>query len=169
MPLLGYDKWERFEGVIQRAISACEQTGNVVEDHFPGAGKMVSLGSGAGREVSNYHLSRLACYLVAMNGDPRKSEIAAAQTYFAVSTRKNEMHQLRKEQQARLMTRLKVSESYKALGKAASVSGVESEFFGIFIDAGYMGLHQHTLEELRCSEYSWLGPLAHCVCGGEYA
>lgn len=89
MPLLGYDKWERFEGVIQRAISACEQTGNVVEDHFPGAGKMVSLGSGAGREVSNYHLSRLACYLVAMNGDPRKSEIAAAQTYFAVSTRKN--------------------------------------------------------------------------------
>ena len=95
---------------------------------------MVALGSGAEREIEDYHLSRLACYLVAMNGDPRKPEIAAAQTYFAVSTRKNEMHQLRKEQQARLMTRLKVSESYKALGKAASASSVESEFFGIFID-----------------------------------
>jgi DNA-damage-inducible protein D len=149
MPLLGYDKWERFNGTIQRAITACEQTGNRVDNHFPGAGRMVKLGSGAEREVKDYHLSRLACYLIAQNGDPRKPEIAAAQVYFAISTRAHEMHELRKEQENRLEMRLKVSESYKALGQAAQQAGVQSESFGIFIDAGYLGLHRHTVEELK--------------------
>src|SRR5439155_15530776 len=92
-PLLGYDKWERFEGAIKRAITACEQVGQIVQNHFPGSGKMVRLGSGAEREVKDYSLSRFACYLVAQNGDPRKPEIAAAQAYFAISTSQHELAQ----------------------------------------------------------------------------
>jgi DNA-damage-inducible protein D len=149
MPLLGYDKWERFHNVIKKAMTACQESGNVVEDHFPSAGKIVELGANATRSVQDYTLSRLACYLIAQNGDPRKPEIAAAQLYFAVSTRANEMHQLREEQERRLEMRLKVSESYKQLGEAAKQAGVQSETFGIFIDAGYLGLHRHTLQELK--------------------
>lgn len=150
MPLLGYGKrWQHFEAVIKKAMIACSETGNRVEDHFTDAGKMVKLGSGSRRNVVDYYLSRLACYLVAQNGDPRKPEIAATQVYFAVSTRAHEMHQIREEQEKRLAMRLKVSESYKQLGKAAQQSGVQSDTFGIFIDAGYLGLHQHTLQELK--------------------
>jgi DNA-damage-inducible protein D len=150
MPLLGYGKkWQNFEGVIKKAMIACEESGNIVANHFTGVSKMVSIGSGAQRPQNDYHLSRFACYLIAMNGDPRKAEIAAAQVYFAVSTRSHEIQQLFKEQQERLAMRLKVSDSYKALAEAAAVSGVQSEFFGIFIDAGYMGLHRHTVEELK--------------------
>lgn len=109
MPLLGYDKWERFAGAIKRATTSCKKTGNSIEDHFPGAGKMIELGKGGQREVDDYYLSRFACYLIAQNGDPRKPEIAAAQVYFAISTRKNELQKLYKEQQERLATRLKVS------------------------------------------------------------
>ncbi len=117
-------------------------------DHFTDASKMITTGKGAARPVKDYNLSRLACYLIAQNGDPRKPEIAAAQLYFAVSTRANEMRQLREEQERRLEMRLKVSESYKQLGKAAQQAGVQSESFGIFIDSGYLGLHRHTRQEL---------------------
>ncbi|HEY1353598.1 MAG TPA: BRO family protein [Ktedonobacteraceae bacterium] len=78
MPLLGYDKWERFEGAIKRAMTACETNGISAAKHFPGTGKMLPLGSGSQRRLHDYHLSRFACYLIAMNGDPRKEEIAAA-------------------------------------------------------------------------------------------
>lgn len=149
MPLLGYTKWQRFEDAIKRAITACEETGNHIDDHFTGAGKPIVGGKGAVQNVKDYHLSRLACYLIAMNGDPRKPEIAAAQVYFAISTRANEIHQLREEQEKRLAMRLKVSESYKQLADVAYQSGVNSQTFGIFVDAGYLGLHHHTVEELK--------------------
>jgi DNA-damage-inducible protein D len=110
---------------------------------------MVRLGSGAEREVNDCALTRYACYLIAQNGDPRKPEIAAAQAYFIISTRAHEMHQLREEQEKRLVMRLKVSESYKQLADVAYQSGVNSETFGIFVDAGYLGLHHHTVEELK--------------------
>ena len=148
-PLLGYEKWQRFQDALRRAQIACEQSGNTIQDHFTGAGKMVQVGSGAKRKVTDVLLSRFACYLIAQNGDPRKPEIAAAQAYFAVSTRAHEMHQLRKEQEERLEVRLKVSESYKKLAEAAHKAGVQSETFGIFVDAGYLGLHHHTLQELK--------------------
>lgn len=88
MPLLGYDKWERFDGRIQEAMRAAAIAG--VQDQFPGAGKMVALGSGSTREVRDYHLTRYACYMVAMSCDGRKPEVAAAKTYFAVRTREAE-------------------------------------------------------------------------------
>lgn len=89
-PLLGYDQWRRFGDAISRArISGCN-AGHDMARHIAGAGKMVQIGSGAEREVENFHLSRLACYLIAMNGDPRKPEVAAAQTYFAIKTREAE-------------------------------------------------------------------------------
>jgi len=139
MPLLGYKKWQKFEETIKRARISCEQSGNIVDDHFTASGKMVTLGSGSQRETVDYNLSRFACYLIAQNGDPRKAEIAAAQAYFAVATHAHQMHQLREQQIARLEKRLEVSESFKALGQAAQNSGVQSETFGIFIDAGYLG------------------------------
>lgn len=150
MPLLGYGrKWQNFVRVIEKAMIACEETGNRKKDHFTDASKGIIGGKGSVTQWKDYTLSRLACYLIAQNGDPRKPEIAAAQVYFAVSTRANEIHQLREEQEKRLAMRLKVSESYKQLGEAASRAGVQSETFGIFIDAGYLGLHRHTLQELK--------------------
>ena len=122
-PLLGYAEWRNFETVaIKKAKIACELASQTTSDHFVDATKGIIGGKGSMQIVKDRHLSRFACYLVAQNGDPRKPEIAAAQTYFAVSTRKNELQELYKEQQERLITRLKVSDSYKALGEAASVA-----------------------------------------------
>lgn len=89
-PVLGYT-WEGFEAVITRAMSACEGVGVMAENHFRRTSAMVKLGSGAQRKVPDHFLSRTACYLVAMNGDPAKPEIAAAQAYFTVQTRRMEM------------------------------------------------------------------------------
>ncbi len=152
MPLLGYKKWQKFEDALNRAMIACEQSGNLVGDHFTGSGKPIKGGKGAIQNVNDYHLSRFACYLIAQNGDPRKPEVAAAQAYFAASTRAHEIHQLRAEQEARLEKRLQVSESFKALDRTAQNAGVQSEHFGIFIDAGYLGLHRHTVEELKAKK-----------------
>lgn len=150
MPLLGYGKnWRNFQTAISKAADACRTNGQEVTYHFVASIKMVPIGSGAERETDDYLLSRLACYLIAMNGNPRKPEIAHAQNYFAISTRAHEMHQLRIEQEQRLEVRLKVSESFKALAEAAQGAGVESNHFGIFMDAGYLGLHRHTRDELK--------------------
>ena len=145
MPLLGYgSKWQNFWEAIKRAMVACEEAHNRKEDHFTEASKMIELGKGAKRNVKDYALSRFACYLIAMNGDPRKPEIAAAQTYFAVATRANEMHQLRAEQEKRLEMRLKVGESYKQLAEVAHNAGVQSESFVVFIDAGIEEAQRHS-------------------------
>ena len=87
-PLLGYTQWRRFEDAINRALTSCKQSGNEPENHFADAGKMVELGSGSSREIPDYNLSRFACYLIAQNGDPRKTEIANAQKYFAIQARR---------------------------------------------------------------------------------
>ncbi len=140
-PLLGYTSWQNFEVAIKRAKTACEQVGQVVADHFNDAIKMITIGKGGKREVKDYLLSRFACYLIAQNGDPRKREIAAAQAYFAVSTRQNELHQLYDEQQKRLQLRERVSENNRKLAEAAHEAGVLSRSFGEFQNAGYKGLY----------------------------
>jgi len=89
--LLGYSNWQNFSKVIEKAITACENAGYDKRDHFIGINKMVELGSGAKREIIDIALSRYACYLIAQNGDPSKDQIAFAQTYFAVQTRKQEI------------------------------------------------------------------------------
>ncbi|MFF5534088.1 BRO family protein [Streptomyces cinerochromogenes] len=90
---MGYDRWERFEVAINRAIAAAENSGLDPLDHFRGASKAINGGRWGRQTVSDYRLTRYACYLIAMNGDPRKPEIAAAQTYFAVRTREAEVRQ----------------------------------------------------------------------------
>jgi DNA-damage-inducible protein D len=148
MKILGYTKWENFKHIIERAEEACKNSGQIVEDHFLRTRQMINTYRGAQRPQDDYNLSRFACYLIAMNGDPRKEEIAAAQVYFAVTTRAHEIHQLRVEQEKRLEVRMKVSDSFKALASAAQGAGVMSEHFGIFVDAGYLGLHRRTKQEL---------------------
>jgi DNA-damage-inducible protein D len=128
MPLLGYKTWREFEGAIERAKTACEVTGNIMDDHFVSGYKMIEAGKGAKRQIVDYTLSRLACYLIAMNGNPRLPQIAAAQQYFAVSTRKNEMHELRQEQQERIQIRLEVAEGNKQLSEAAENAGVRKPY-----------------------------------------
>lgn len=148
-PLLGYNKWQRFEDAINRAKKSCETNGNPIEHHFTGAGKMVEVGSGAKRKTKDYFLSKYACYLIAMNGDVRKPEIAAAQAYFLVNTQENEIHRLREQQQFRLDLREKVSEGNVKLSRSAATAGVQSANFGLFHDAGYLGRYTMTSAEIR--------------------
>ncbi len=113
--LLGYAQWRNFELVIEKAKTACENSGNDIDDHFADVSKMVELGSGAHRPVEDVMLSRYACYLIAQNGDPTKEPIAFAQTYFAVQTRKMEIIEQRLEEMERLSARKKLTESEKQL------------------------------------------------------
>jgi DNA-damage-inducible protein D len=140
-PLLGYGQWRRFEDAINRAMVSCSQSGNNPDYHFAGAGKMIETGKGAVREVSDYHLSRFACYLIAQNGDPRKLEIAAAQKYFAIQARRQEISDALAADLERLEIRKQASEEFKALSGAAREAGVQDRMFGIFHDAGYKGLY----------------------------
>ncbi len=139
--LLGYSQWRRFEDAIGRAQMSCEQSGNKPKNHFAGAGKMVVIGSGSARNVPDFHLSRFACYLIAQNGDARKPEIAYAQHYFAVQTRKQELDEQLAADKERVELRKQTAEEFKALSGAAREAGVENRMFGVFHDAGYKGLY----------------------------
>ena len=140
-PLLGYSQWRRFEDAVKRAIASCEQSGNNPAHHFAGAGKPITGGKGAVQVVQDYQLSRFACYLIAQNGDPRKPEIAQAQKYFAIQTRRQELSEQLAADIERLELRKQTSEEFKALSGAAQQAGVQNRMFGIFHDAGYKGLY----------------------------
>jgi DNA-damage-inducible protein D len=112
---LGYQTWRSFEQVIDKAVTACQNSGYNPGDHFAEIGKMVPLGSGAEREVPDYMLTRYACYLIAQNGDPSKDPIAFAQTYFAIQTRKQELIEQRLAEMERLRARKKLTTSEKEL------------------------------------------------------
>lgn len=130
MECLGYATWRRFKEVIERAKESCESAEIEVSDHFAGAGKMVEIGSGAMREKEDMMLTRYACYLIAQNGDPRKEEIAFAQSYFAVQTRKQELIEERIAYIERTEARGKLRESEKRLSQNIYERGVDDAGFG---------------------------------------
>ena len=115
--LLGYSEWRNFTAVLTKAKTACEISNHAISDHFVDVTKMVDLGSGSQREVDDIMLTRYACYLIAQNGDPRKQEIAFAQTYFAIQTRRAELIEQRLLEAERVSARKKLTETEKELSK----------------------------------------------------
>lgn len=130
MTLLGYERWENFDKAIGRAIDSCKISGIEVSDHFRDTTKMITLGKGAQRPVKDYMLTRYACYLIAQNGDPKKEEIAFAQGYFAVQTRKQELIEERISLIERTEARGRLRESEKRLSQNIFERGVDDAGFG---------------------------------------
>jgi DNA-damage-inducible protein D len=147
--LLGYPTWREFENVIGRAIAACDGTDLESAHHFVATHKMVEVGSGAKRSAADYFLSRAACYLIAMNGDPRKPEIAAAQAYFAIQTRRMELEDQTAADEKRLELRGKVSKSFRKVSGIAKAAGVRNTMQAIFHDARYVGLYELQAAEVK--------------------
>jgi DNA-damage-inducible protein D len=144
--LLGYEKWENFSKVINKAEAACIVSGHSVEDHFPDVRKMVDIGSDASRSVNDIKLTRYACYLVAQNGDSRKQPIAFAQTYFAIQTRRQELSDADapslSEVEKRIFLRDEIKKHNKHLASAAKDVGVIQPLdYAIFQNHGYQGLY----------------------------
>jgi DNA-damage-inducible protein D len=147
MLLLGYVDWRNFEDVIGKAARACIESGQDVDLHFVKATKMVKIGLDSVRRVVDYKLDRYACYLIAQNGDSNKPQIAMAQTYFALQTRKQEIFEQLPDNEKRLFIRNEVADSNKRLFKTAKKAGVSR--FGTFNDAGYKGLYGMPLSEIE--------------------
>jgi DNA-damage-inducible protein D len=133
---LGYSEWRNFVKVIEKAKTSCQNAGGVVADHFVDINKMVDLGSGAQRSVEDIALSRYACYLIAQNGDPEKNEIAFAQTYFAVQTRKQEVIEKRLLDIERVIAREKLTGSEKKLSGIIYERGVDDKGFALIRSQG---------------------------------
>lgn len=148
-PLLGYSKWENFEKVIVKAKDACKNAGETVESHFPDVRKMVEIGSGTEREIEDIALTRYACYLVAQNGDSRKQEIAFAQTYFAVQTRRAELIEQRLLDFERVKAREKLSQTEKHLSGILYERGVDDKGFAIIRSKGDQALFRLSTAQLK--------------------
>lgn len=147
MPILGYAEWRNFEEVLGKGARACIESGQTVDDHFVKVNKMVKIGLDSQRLVVDYKLDRFACYLIAQNGDSSKSQIALAQTYFAVQTRKQEIFQQMDQDKKRLFIRKEVKDHNKKLFKTARKAGVNN--FGRFNNYGYLGLYGLITEDIK--------------------
>jgi len=138
--ILGYTKWDNFFKVILKAKISCENAGEKVFNHFADIGKMINLAKGAQRELSDFALTRYACYLVAQNGDATKNEVAFAQTYFAVQTRKQEIIEQRLLDVARVTAREKLSKSEKKLSGIIYERGIDDQGFSLIRSKGDQAL-----------------------------
>jgi len=141
--ILGYAKWQAFQAVIEKAKMACDGSGVNSRYHFIDTSKVIESGKGAKLERADCYLTRYACYLIAMNGESSKPEVATAQTYFAVQTRRQEIS----DQEKRIALRDRVRKGYKILHGTARGAGVTR--FGLFNDAGYRGLYGMGLADIK--------------------
>jgi len=147
--LLGYSRWENFEKVIQKAKDACTQVGEKITDHFPDVTKMIMIAKGAEREIDDILLTRYACYLIAQNGDSRKVEIAFAQNYFAVQTRRAEVIEQRLLEFERVKAREKLSQTEKQLSGILYERGVDGKGFAIIRSKGDQALFRLNTQQLK--------------------
>ena len=150
MSQLGYSKWENFQTAIGRAIDSCRTQGSDANDYFRSVRRTIELGKGATRDVEDYMLTRYACYLIAQNGDPRKEQIAFAQSYFAVQTRKAELIEERLNHLSRLETRERLRASEKQLSQNIYERGVDEKGFGRIRSKGDTALFGgYTTEDMK--------------------
>ena len=144
-PILEYTQWRRFNDAIERAKLACKNSGYEPSNHFADVGKTIEMPKGAKKVIQDYMLSRYACYLIVMNGDPRKEVIAVGQTYFAIKTRQQELidnYDELTEDQKRLAIRSEMILHNKSLAEAAQMAGItDSKDYAVFQNKGYQGLY----------------------------
>ncbi len=147
--LLGYGKWDNFQNVISKAKTACEISGQNISDHFADVGKMVDIGSGAQKEIDDVMLTRFACYLIAQNGDSRKEQIAFAQTYFAVQTRKAELIEQKILELERVQARNKLAETEKELSHVIFEQTGGNKNFALIRSKGDHALFNKTTQQMK--------------------
>jgi DNA-damage-inducible protein D len=147
--LLGYSKWDNFLNVVSKAKTACEVSGHEVTDHFADVGKTIAMPKGAEKEVPDIMLTRYACYLIAQNGDPRKPEIAFAQTYFAIQTRRAELIEQRLLEVERVQARRKLSETEKELSQVIYEQAGGNQDFASIRSKGDMALFGKSTQAMK--------------------